>query len=366
MPSPSGQYSKLWFHKEANPGQLAAFGALTGLRPYQEAFLAEPQKNAVRYQENRGGVAFDHFDYAHGQQVIRARSRWAMRYSGVHAAWLGHAIGDCVTTPGTPNIHRVDGSGTGQFNPVSYLFQAPVNTGTQFEEVQLLGGKIGRLRMSQSVDLPFVICEMDLVGQDAKYLTTATNNTGLPPDSGGFSPDEPLVIAQHIKTGNVFLYQVAPGGPLKTLQVEEWSIEINNFPEQRGVISNDTRPSEPTRGQVREITGSFLVEEDGNLAELQKTYGFTGTDPQLIAKLEWIYKDPNSTAEVEFGVHNIRVTSIERGVEGTGAQRRRFNFAAQAAPTGTGWDEDFPLVIFVRNARQGPTSSTIPTYGGYV
>lgn len=377
MGSPSGQYSKLWFHRELTPGtKSATFGNPTGgstygLRLYQEEFQPRPTKTPIRYQENRGGVSFDNFDFTPGPQGVTGTLRFALRYSGVHAVMLGHVLGNLVTAGAAAVWNHIgDGGGSGRFNSLTFLHQRPINdAGTTFIETQLLGAKIGRMRLTQSVSQPFIICEMDLVAMEAQVITAVTNNSNLPPDSNGFSPNEALAYSAHIvdtaalPQPHNFAFQEMPSGPVTYPQLEEWTIELNNFPEQTGVISNQTRQSSPARGQIREVTGSFVMEQDDSIDNVEKVFGNTSADASLPFKLNWEYVNPLVAAEkLTMSVSNAYITQPERGTSGTGPQRRRYNFTALAGTISPLWPFDF----VIGSTKQKPVGATLVSYGEYV
>jgi len=352
---------------------LPAFSTTYGLRLYQEEFQVRPTKTPIRYQENKGGTTFDHTDFTPGPQAVTATLRFALRYSGVHAAMLAHAVGTLGTTgpSGTPPVytHTLDGGGSGKFNSVSFVHHRPINdAGTSFIETQLLGAKVGRMRLTQSVGQPFIICEMDIVAQEAKQLTTF--GSGYPPDSGGYSPTEAVIHTSHVldTTGappntpprNFILTARSASTTPAYVQLEEWTMELNNFPEQLGVISNVQRQSNPARGQVREVTGSFVMEQDSQTAIVEAAYGLTAADPSDDFKLIWSFENPaNVDHELQIDVSQAYITQAERGTSGTGPQRRRYNFAAHAQGSQAVWSTAFPLRMIFRNTTQGPYGSTM-------
>ena len=382
MGSPSGQYSRLYFRKEAVPGTFAAFSTTAGLKLYQEEFQPRPTKTPIRYQENKGGVIFDNTDFTPGPQGVTGTLRFALRYSGVHAVMMGHALGQLGTTgpSGSPAAytHTADGSaGTppvpGRYNSLSFLHQRPINdAGTVFRQTELLGAKIGRMRLTQSVSQPFIICEMDIVAQEAKHNTTAA--TSLPPDTGtGFAPHEALVQTSHIvgASNNCFSFQSRLGTTTSTavfLQLEEWTVELNNFPEQLGVISNINRQSNPARGQVREVSGSFVVEQDATIDEIEKAFGNTAADPNSEIAMTWAYENPAQIQEdFSIQVSSAYITQPERGTSGTGPQRRRYNFTAHGAGPNGNWPGPTPLRVTVKSLIELPPSSVDgPKYGDHV
>ena len=384
MGSPSGQYSRLYFRKEAVPGTFAVFSAVAGLKLYQEEFQPRPTKTPIRYQENKGGVIFDNPDFTPGPQGVTGTLRFALRYSGVHAVMLGHALGQMGTTgpSGSPPqyTHAADGGpGTpslpGRYNSLSFLHQRPINdAGTTFKQTELIGAKIGRMRLTQSVGQPFIICEMDIVAQEARYNTTATSPAALPPDTGtGFAPHESLVQASHVvgASGNNFSFQSRLGttpGTEVFPRLEEWTLELNNFPEQLGVISNINRQSNPARGQVREVTGSWVVEQDASTDQIEAAFGLAASDPSAEIAMAWSFENPAQIQEdMVIQVSSAYITQPERGTTGTGPQRRRYNFTAHGAGPNGNWPAAYPLKVTIKSLIELPPSSADgPKYGDHV
>ena len=386
MGSPSGQYSKLWLCKEAetSPGVFpSAFATsnLIGLKLYQETFQSRPRKTPIRYQENRGGVSFDHADFVPGPQDVPSTLRFALRYSGVHAVMLGHALGSLTTTSlgGTPNAiwrHRADTS-SGRYNSLSFLYHRPINdAGTLFSETRVIGAKVGRMRLSQSVGQPFVMCEMDLACQEARIETAVTALGNLPSESTvGIYPSEALWQMQHFKdyATNRFFEFRRRNGSVVALNLEEWTLELNNFPSQLGILSPANRLSNAARGQIREVTGSFVIEQDSSLDDIEAAYGLTASSAAEDFYLKWRFEDPASpqnsgdpTHDAEVIVSQCYVSSPERGGEGTGPQRRRYEFAAHAKGPLASWNTDYPLQIDIANNTQKPTGAAPTNYGTYV